>query len=87
MFMDHCLIIVHIFLLLFCLLPPVLEYMQLTINLRKEDSDPEKIQSNAYFYAGGLVEYVRWLNTDKVWLTVSFVLSMVPFYSFLTFWT
>ncbi|XP_030482750.1 DNA gyrase subunit B, chloroplastic/mitochondrial isoform X2 [Cannabis sativa] len=37
----------------------------LTINLRKEDSDPDKVQSNEYFYAGGLVEYVKWLNTDK----------------------
>ncbi|PON34391.1 DNA gyrase, subunit B [Parasponia andersonii] len=37
----------------------------LTINLRKEDSDPGKVQSNEYFYAGGLVEYVKWLNTDK----------------------
>ncbi|KAF3442147.1 hypothetical protein FNV43_RR16063 [Rhamnella rubrinervis] len=37
----------------------------LTITLRKEDDDPEKIQFNEYFYAGGLVEYVKWLNTDK----------------------
>ncbi|XP_060668647.1 DNA gyrase subunit B, chloroplastic/mitochondrial isoform X2 [Ziziphus jujuba] len=37
----------------------------LTITLRKEDSDPEKIQFNEYFYAGGLIEYVKWLNTDK----------------------
>ncbi|XP_024019625.1 DNA gyrase subunit B, chloroplastic/mitochondrial [Morus notabilis] len=37
----------------------------LTINLKKEDSDPAKIQSHEYFYAGGLVEYVKWLNTDK----------------------
>lgn len=65
----------------------VCELLQLTINLRKEDSDPEKIQSNEYFYAGGLVEYVKWLNTDKVWLTFSFVLSVLPFYSFLIFLT
>ncbi|KAJ1405216.1 TOPRIM domain [Sesbania bispinosa] len=38
---------------------------KLTITLRKEDNDPEKIQYNEYFYAGGLVEYVKWLNTDK----------------------
>ncbi|KAE9599761.1 putative DNA topoisomerase (ATP-hydrolyzing) [Lupinus albus] len=38
---------------------------KLTIILRKEDNDPEKIQHNEYFYAGGLVEYVKWLNTDK----------------------
>ncbi|KAM5578082.1 DNA gyrase subunit B, chloroplastic/mitochondrial [Rosa sericea] len=37
----------------------------LMITLRQEDTDPEKIQHNEYFYAGGLVEYVRWLNTDK----------------------
>ncbi|XP_027353020.1 DNA gyrase subunit B, chloroplastic/mitochondrial isoform X2 [Abrus precatorius] len=38
---------------------------KLTITLRKEDNDPEKVQYNEYFYAGGLVEYVKWLNTDK----------------------
>ncbi|KAJ7972106.1 DNA gyrase subunit B [Quillaja saponaria] len=38
---------------------------KLTIALREEDNDPEKIRCNEYFYAGGLVEYVRWLNTDK----------------------
>ncbi|KAF8395721.1 hypothetical protein HHK36_019671 [Tetracentron sinense] len=38
---------------------------ELTITLTKEDKDPEKPQYNEYFYAGGLVEYVRWLNTDK----------------------
>ncbi|KAL5546611.1 hypothetical protein UlMin_006298 [Ulmus minor] len=38
----------------------------LSITLKKEDSDPEKIQSNEYYYAGGLVEYVKWLNTDKI---------------------
>ncbi|XP_062111958.1 DNA gyrase subunit B, chloroplastic/mitochondrial-like [Humulus lupulus] len=37
----------------------------LTINLRKENCDPDRVQSNEYFYAGGLVEYVKWLNTDK----------------------
>ncbi|XP_070021208.1 DNA gyrase subunit B, chloroplastic/mitochondrial isoform X2 [Nicotiana tabacum] len=38
---------------------------ELTIALKKEDVDPEKIQCNEYFYAGGLVEYVKWLNADK----------------------
>lgn len=38
---------------------------KLTIALRKEDNDPEKVQSNEYFYAGGLAEYVQFLNTDK----------------------
>ncbi|KAK1319353.1 hypothetical protein QJS10_CPB04g00491 [Acorus calamus] len=38
---------------------------ELTITLRKEDSDPKKTQYNEYYYAGGLVEYVNWLNTDK----------------------
>ncbi|XP_054811838.1 DNA gyrase subunit B, chloroplastic/mitochondrial [Prosopis cineraria] len=38
---------------------------KLTITLQKEDNDPEKIQYNEYCYAGGLVEYVKWLNTDK----------------------
>ncbi|XP_059595211.1 DNA gyrase subunit B, chloroplastic/mitochondrial isoform X3 [Vitis vinifera] len=38
---------------------------ELAITLRKEDKDPEKNQYNEYCYAGGLVEYVRWLNTDK----------------------
>lgn len=40
--------------------------LQLTITFKKEDDDPEKIQSSEYFYAGGLVEYVKWLNTEKV---------------------
>ncbi|XP_027360918.1 DNA gyrase subunit B, chloroplastic/mitochondrial-like isoform X2 [Abrus precatorius] len=38
---------------------------KLTITLWKEDNDPEKVEYNEYFYAGGLVEYVKWLNTDK----------------------
>ncbi|GAV57956.1 DNA_gyraseB domain-containing protein/DNA_gyraseB_C domain-containing protein/Toprim domain-containing protein/HATPase_c domain-containing protein [Cephalotus follicularis] len=39
---------------------------KLTIALKKEDRDPEKNQFNEYCYAGGLVEYVKWLNTDKI---------------------
>jgi len=42
--------------------------LQLRITFKKEDDDPEKTQHNEYFYAGGLVEYVSWLNTDKVCL-------------------
>nr|XP_004252016.1 DNA gyrase subunit B, chloroplastic/mitochondrial [Solanum lycopersicum] len=38
---------------------------ELTIVLKKDDIDPEKIQHAEYFYAGGLVEYVKWLNADK----------------------
>ncbi|KAK7396170.1 hypothetical protein VNO78_16983 [Psophocarpus tetragonolobus] len=38
---------------------------KLTITLQKEDDDPEKVQYNEYSYAGGLVEYVKWLNIDK----------------------
>ena len=54
---------------LFCSMPPFSQSMQLTITLKKEDADVEKNQYNEYYYAGGLVEYVRWLNTDKVaWL-------------------
>ncbi|KAI5317603.1 hypothetical protein L3X38_037310 [Prunus dulcis] len=37
----------------------------LMITLRQEDTDPEKNHHNEYFYAWGLVEYVRWLNTDN----------------------
>lgn len=40
--------------------------MQVTITLKKEDEDPEKNQTTEYFYAGGLKEYVSWLNADKV---------------------
>lgn len=40
--------------------------LQVTISLKKEDEDPEKSQYTEYFYAGGLTEYVSWLNTDKV---------------------
>ncbi|CAL5420619.1 unnamed protein product [Camellia sinensis] len=38
---------------------------EITIALKKEDTDPEKNQYSEYYYAGGLVEYVKWLNTDK----------------------
>ncbi|XWS59003.1 hypothetical protein CRYUN_Cryun08bG0083000 [Craigia yunnanensis] len=38
---------------------------KLTITLKKEDNIPEKSLYNEYFFAGGLVEYVKWLNTDK----------------------
>ncbi|KAF2596896.1 hypothetical protein F2Q68_00007076, partial [Brassica cretica] len=39
--------------------------LQVTISLKKEDDDPEKSQYTEYFYAGGLKEYVSWLNIDK----------------------
>ncbi|GMP86458.1 hypothetical protein CsSME_00039231 [Camellia sinensis var. sinensis] len=38
---------------------------KIIIALKKEDTDPEKNQYSEYYYAGGLVEYVKWLNTDK----------------------
>ncbi|XP_010932627.1 DNA gyrase subunit B, chloroplastic/mitochondrial [Elaeis guineensis] len=37
---------------------------ELTITLKKEEGD-SKVQYNEYCYAGGLVEYVKWLNADK----------------------
>ncbi|XBI63847.1 hypothetical protein VPH35_044172 [Triticum aestivum] len=37
---------------------------KLTITLTKEEQDAQ-VQHNEYCYAGGLVEYVAWLNTDK----------------------
>ncbi|KAA3457109.1 DNA gyrase subunit B, chloroplastic/mitochondrial-like isoform X1 [Gossypium australe] len=37
---------------------------KLTITLKK-DNDPEKSLYNEYFFAGGLFEYVKWLNADK----------------------
>ncbi|KAI3525897.1 hypothetical protein L1887_05028 [Cichorium endivia] len=37
----------------------------LTIILYKEDNDPEKYRYDEYCFAGGLVEYVKWLNADK----------------------
>uniref|UniRef100_A0A7N0T978 DNA topoisomerase (ATP-hydrolyzing) n=1 Tax=Kalanchoe fedtschenkoi TaxID=63787 RepID=A0A7N0T978_KALFE len=39
---------------------------ELRIIFRKEDSIPENSLTTEYFYAGGLVEYVKWLNSDKV---------------------
>lgn len=39
--------------------------LQLKITLKKEGGDSKTLY-NEYFYAGGLVEYVKWLNTDKV---------------------
>ncbi|KAK6944460.1 DNA topoisomerase, type IIA, subunit B, domain 2 [Dillenia turbinata] len=38
---------------------------ELKITLKKEEEDPEKNQYNEYCYAGGLIEYVKWLNNDK----------------------
>ncbi|XP_061966648.1 DNA gyrase subunit B, chloroplastic/mitochondrial-like isoform X2 [Populus nigra] len=38
---------------------------KLAISLKKEDNDPEKNQYDEHFYAGGLIEYVNWLNSDK----------------------
>ncbi|XP_021745927.1 DNA gyrase subunit B, chloroplastic/mitochondrial-like [Chenopodium quinoa] len=38
---------------------------KLTIAFSKESEDPEKSRYNEYYYAGGLVEYVKWLNVDK----------------------
>jgi DNA gyrase/topoisomerase IV subunit B len=40
--------------------------VQVTINLQQENENSEKIQSNTYHFSGGLVEYVLWLNHDKV---------------------
>ncbi|CAO2207826.1 unnamed protein product [Urochloa humidicola] len=37
---------------------------ELTITLTKEEGHTE-VQHNEYCYAGGLVEYVKWLNADK----------------------
>ncbi|KAH6779613.1 DNA GYRASE B2 [Perilla frutescens var. hirtella] len=38
---------------------------EVTIALEKHDVDPEKNLYNEYSYAGGLTEYVKFLNTDK----------------------
>ncbi|CAA7033965.1 unnamed protein product [Microthlaspi erraticum] len=38
---------------------------KVTISLKREDDDPEKNQYTEYYYAGGLTEYVSWLNKDK----------------------
>ena len=40
--------------------------VQVTINLQQEHENLEKIRSNTYHFSGGLVEYVLWLNNDKV---------------------
>ncbi|ONK63621.1 uncharacterized protein A4U43_C07F17170 [Asparagus officinalis] len=37
---------------------------ELMITLEKEEGDSKALY-NEYYYAGGLVEYVKWLNTDK----------------------
>ena len=51
----------------FCLKKLLLSLcLQVTISLKREDEDPEKSQCTEYFYAGGLKEYVSWLNIDKV---------------------
>ncbi|KAL8041283.1 hypothetical protein ABFX02_10G155700 [Erythranthe guttata] len=38
---------------------------EVTITLEKENTDPEKRLYTEYNYAGGLTEYVKWLNADK----------------------
>lgn len=38
---------------------------EVTIALEKQNLDPEKRLYNEYSYAGGLTEYVKWLNADK----------------------
>ncbi|CAA7398330.1 unnamed protein product [Spirodela intermedia] len=38
---------------------------ELTITLKKVGEESNKTQYTEYCYAGGLVEYVRWLNSDK----------------------
>ncbi|CAI0439849.1 unnamed protein product [Linum tenue] len=38
---------------------------KLHITIKREDADPAKNQADEYYYAGGLVEYVKWLNADK----------------------
>ncbi|KAH9315664.1 hypothetical protein KI387_024291, partial [Taxus chinensis] len=35
------------------------------ISLKQENDDVEKTIYNEYYFAGGLVEYVKWLNQDK----------------------
>ncbi|KAI0520098.1 hypothetical protein KFK09_007563 [Dendrobium nobile] len=38
---------------------------ELTITLKKEAAGDSNVQYNEYCYAGGLLEYVKWLNMDK----------------------
>lgn len=38
---------------------------QVTINLKQEDENPDRVRENVYHFAGGLVEYIEWLNQDK----------------------
>ncbi|CAI9786226.1 unnamed protein product [Fraxinus pennsylvanica] len=41
---------------------------KVTITLKEEDTEPGNILYNEYCYAGGLIEYVKWLNVDKACL-------------------
>lgn len=38
---------------------------EVTINLKQEDENPDRIRKNEYHFGGGLVEYMGWLNKDK----------------------
>lgn len=38
---------------------------QVTISLKQEDENTDKARENLYHFAGGLVEYIGWLNKDK----------------------
>ncbi|KAI3690599.1 hypothetical protein L2E82_48724 [Cichorium intybus] len=42
-----------------------MEFEYDTIVARVQDNDPEKYRYDEYCFAGGLVEYVKWLNADK----------------------
>lgn len=42
------------------------DLLQVTINLKLEHEKPDKARIDVFHYAGGLVEYVLWLNNEKV---------------------
>ncbi len=46
--------------------------LQVTISLNQEHPDAEKTRSVLYHFSGGLVEYVLWLNHDKVFVCYLF---------------
>ena len=42
------------------------DLLQVTINLKQEHENPDKSRTDVFHFAGGLVEYVLWLNNEKV---------------------
>lgn len=50
--------------------------VQVNVSMEMEDNDPKNDLYRECFYAGGLSEYISWLNADKVrlWIQSNFLI-------------